>query len=301
MTMRAELPVWRSLLFVPITVEKFVAKAPSAGADGLILDLEDSVPLAEKARARTLVRETAAALSGSGDVLVRINRPWRMAVRDIEASVCREVTALACPKIADAGHVRALAEVLDEVEAEQGLPVGHTRIYAMIETVEALPEMRAIAAAHPRVVALSLGSEDFALSAGMQPEPDGLYPPTLAVVFAARAAGVLPMGALGSIAQYKDVPAYRADIERSRRLGFRGAAAIHPNQVSVLNAVHAPDPEEVADARGMIAAYEDAIARGLGAIEYGGKMIDVPVVARAKELVALADRIAGRGGDATIS
>src|SRR5579862_1054007 len=119
------LPVWRSMLFVPVTARRFVEGAARRGADAIILDLEDAVAASEKDRARTLVPEAAAIVSqGGADVVVRINRPLRMAVRDIEAAVGPGVIALALPKIDSAEHVRLLAEIVEEVEAERGVAAG---------------------------------------------------------------------------------------------------------------------------------------------------------------------------------
>ena len=293
--MRADLPVWRSLLFVPANVERFIAKAHTRGADAIQIDLEDSVPPAAKAEARAAVAEVAPRVRQAGaDVVVRINRPLQMAIPDIQASVGPHVDALALPKVENAAHVRLLVEVIEEAERERGVEAGHTRLIAMIETAGAFFELREIAAAHPRVVGITLGGEDFALSAGMLPEPDGLYVPKIQTVIAARAAGILPLGFLGTIAEYRDLDAFRATIQRSRRLGFRGASCIHPNQVAVLNECFAPDPQEVEHARGMLDAYERACAEGRGSVEYGGKMIDVPIVERARELVQTWDQIQAR-------
>lgn len=291
----APLPPWRSALFVPVNVERFVAGAHRHGADAAILDLEDSVPPAGKAAARGLIADAAARIGRHGlDVLVRINRPWRLAVRDIEAAVGPAVAAIAAPKVADAGHVRALAEVLDEVERERGLPPGHTRIVAMVETADAVFEVRDIARAHPRLVAMTLGGEDLALSAGLEPVAEALLAPNQAVVMAARAAGILPLGFAGSIAEYRDQEAFRATIRQARRLGLAGAFCIHPLQVQVCNAEFAPGAQEIDTAREMIAAYDKAQAGGLGAVVFEGKMIDEPVVARARATLALARRLAAR-------
>src|ERR1700688_1406605 len=165
--MTSNLPVWRSMLFVPVTQRRFVEGAARRGADAIILDLEDSVALSEKDRARTLVPEAAGIVSAGGaDVVVRINRPLRMAVRDIEAAVGPGVLALALPKIDSAEHVQLLAEIVDEVKAERGIPLGTTKMLAMVETASAFFRIAEIARAHPRLVALTLGTEDFALSAG---------------------------------------------------------------------------------------------------------------------------------------
>lgn len=290
--MTRDLPVWRSLLFVPVNVERFVAKAAERGADALQLDLEDSIALAEKASARRLVPEVAERLAGHGaDIVVRVNRPWRLCVPDLEAAVGPHVDAIALPKADDASHVRYVAEILDELERERGLRPGHTRLIVMIETAEAFFRMTEIARASARVAAMTLGSEDFASSAGMEPIADALYAPKVQTVVAAAAAGVLPLGFIGTVADYRDLDAFRATVERSRRIGFRGAGCVHPSQVAVLNEVFAPRPEDVASARGMVDAYDDALAKGVGAVVYEGKMIDVPIVERARTLLAWAERI----------
>src|SRR3954468_3992000 len=129
--MRQDLPVWRSLLFVPVTQRRFVDGAARRGADGIILDLEDSVAASEKERARTLVPEAAQIVSrGGADVIVRINRPMRMTVRDLEAVIGPGVDAIALPKAESPEHVQLVAEIMDELEAERGLPVGTTKMLA---------------------------------------------------------------------------------------------------------------------------------------------------------------------------
>ncbi|HEX7970370.1 MAG TPA: CoA ester lyase, partial [Stellaceae bacterium] len=281
------LPVWRSMLFVPVTVPKFVDRAAERGADALILDLEDSVPAAEKPRGRELLQDAAAkAARGGGDVVVRINRPWRQALADIEAAVSPRVQALMLTKVESADHVRMIAEIVDELEAERGMPVGATQFVALVETAGAFFRLEEIARSHPRLVGLSVGAEDFALSVGMLPEPEGLLFPKQQMIFAARAAGILPLGFIGTVADFRDLDAFRATIRRSRRLGFAGASCIHPSQVAILNAEYRPSPEEVVQAERVVAAYDAATGAGIGAIALDGKMIDVPVVERAKQVLA---------------
>lgn len=289
--LRADLPCWRSLLFVPTNREKFVASAHARGADAIILDLEDSVPEAEKDRARTLVPDAAKEVGkGGADVLVRINRPWHQAFRDIEAAVGPRVAALMCPKVESAEHLGVIAEMLDASEARLGLPAGHTRLVALIETADAYFRAREIARATPRLVALNLGAEDFALAVGMEPIGETLQMPKQTVIIAARAAGILPLGFMGTVADFKDLDAFRATVRRSRRFGFAGATCIHPSQLPILNEEYGVSAEEADRARRMIAAYDEAMAKGLGSVTFEGKMIDVPVVERAKALIRRAER-----------
>src|SRR5579863_1586057 len=289
------LPLWRSMLFVPAIQRKFVEGAPKRGADAIILDLEDSVPPAEKPRARTVLQE-AAEIAGRGgaDIVVRINRPLRLAIPDIEAAVSARVTALALPKTESASHLQLLAEVVSELEAERGLAEGHTRFMALVETAAAFFRIEEIARAHPRLVGMTLGSEDFATSVGMVPEAEGLLFPKQQLVIAARAAGIMPLGFIGSIADFRDLDAFRATIRRSRRLGFVGAPCIHPSQVTILNQEFAPSADEVAHAERVVAAYEKATAEGVGAIQLDGRMIDVPIVERAQDVLARQRAIAAR-------
>jgi len=286
------LPVWRSLLYVPANVPKFTAGAADRGADGIILDLEDAVAPAQKAAAREALPQAVAEVGRRGaSVLVRVNRPWRMMVRDLEAAVIPGVAALALPKIESAEHVQAIAEIVEELEIERGLPQGSVQFVAMIETASGFFRTEAIARAHHRVVAITIGAEDLALSVGMLPEAEGLFYPKQQSVFAARAAGILPLGFIGTVAEYKDTERFRATIRRSRRLGFQGAACIHPLQVAILNEEFAPSDAEIATAERMMAAYDAAMLAGRGAVEFEGKMIDIPVVERARGVLARAAAI----------
>ncbi len=290
-----DLPVWRSLLYVPVNVPRFVDKAHARGADGVILDLEDSIPPAEKDAARALVRDAAARISAHGtDVLVRINRPLGLAARDIEASVCPEVSALFLPKVRGPEHVALLAEAVGEAEAARGMRAGHTRLIPMVETADAFFAMHAIAKASPRLVSVVLGGEDFALDMGFAPDPAVFRYPKQQASIAARSAGLMPMGLMGTVADYDDEDAFLAMVRESARFGFEGASCIHPKNVAALNAGFSPDPEQVARARRIVELDAQHAAAGRGSWTLDGKMIDIPVVERARRLVARAERIAAR-------
>jgi citrate lyase subunit beta / citryl-CoA lyase len=280
-------PAWRSLLYVPVTSERFVAKAHTRGADAIILDLEDAVADGEKERARGLVADAASVVGQAGaDVLVRVNRPWRLAVRDVEAAVGPDVHALQLPKVDSAEHVRALAEVVEEVEAERGLAIGHTRFSVRIESPDGLTRAAEIAAAHPRVVAVGLGSTDYTLATGMDPGGDGNLIASFLVVNAAVAAGVLPLGLVGTITDFGDADGFRAVVERSRALGLRGAPCVHPSQVPVLNEVFGPDEAELARARAVVEEFDRATGDGVGAIVVDGGFVDAAHYRQAKRLLA---------------
>ena len=264
--------------------------AHKRGADAIQLDLEDSVPASEKEHARQRLPQAIDRVSQAGaSVIVRINQPWRLAVRDLEAAVVPGVAAITLPKVEDPERVRALSETVAELEAERHLALGAIRFLLLIETPAAMFRLREIASADSRTVAMKLGSEDFALAAGMAPEPEGLFFPSVAVLLAARAAGLLPLGFVGSIAEYHDVEAFRQMVRRARRLGFTGATVIHPQLVPILNEEFMPPPEEVEAARRVVDAYQHAQASRQGAIRVDGKMVDAPVFQRALHTLAVAE------------
>ncbi|HET7595586.1 MAG TPA: CoA ester lyase [Burkholderiales bacterium] len=284
--MSRALPVWRSLLYVPVNVEKFVDKAHTRGADVIQLDLEDSVPPAEKAHARTLVEKNAARVRrGGADVVVRINQPLALAVRDLERSISPDVDAIACTKIDSASHVKLLDQLVTELEGKRGMTVGHTRFITMIETADAYTRIDEIPRASPRVAAMNIGGEDFALDCAMQPDDDVLLHPKQRMIIAARAAGVMPLGFIGTVADFSDWERFRQMVRRSRRFGFDGAGCIHPGQVSIVNEEYTPSAAEVDYARKVIRMDEEAAAAGRGSFQIDGKMIDIPVVVRAKNLL----------------
>jgi len=172
---------------------------------------------------------------GGADVLVRVNRPWRLAVRDLEAAVGQDVRGLVLPKVDSAEHLLALAEITASVEEERGLPVGHTVFFARIEGPKGLLNAAEICAAHPRVVAVGLGSSDYTIVTGMEAGGPGNAIASFVVVNAARAAGVVPIGLTGAVVGFADLDAFRRSAEESRALGLRGAPCVHPSQVPVLN------------------------------------------------------------------
>lgn len=282
-------PNWRSLLFVPATAEKFVAKAHTRGADVIILDLEDSIPPAEKQNARRALAAAAKTVGQAGaEVCVRINRQLELAIPDIEAAVMPEVTALMLPKVMGPEHVKLLSEVVAAREAALGLPNGHVRFIAVVETPAALANLNAIALADPRMAALGVGSEDLSTELEAVPGADSLYVFGMLVVAAARAAGILPLGSIGAFADFSDLDGYRESLKRSRKLGFGCTACIHPLHVPIINEEYGPSAAEVDRARRLIAAFDAALAQGLGAVAFEGAMIDLPVVERARKVLARA-------------
>jgi len=279
-------PVWRSLLFVPATSDRFVQSALRQPADALQIDLEDSVAPDQKALARSRVAEIARTFRQGGyDVVVRVNRPWRQLVRDLEACVGDAVSAVTLPKVPDASYVKAVAEILDECEREAGLAPGRTRIIAMVEDPAGLANINDIAAAHPRLWGLIVGAEDLAVTMRMAVDEDSLYVPNVMAVTACRRAGIVPIGFIGSVADFADEQAFRARIRRARRLGFEAAFCIHPRQVGIVNEEFSPQPEEVEHATALLAEFDKQMREGRAACTFKGRMVDLPVVLQARQLL----------------
>ncbi|HEY2875565.1 MAG TPA: CoA ester lyase [Reyranella sp.] len=288
-------PVWRSILYVPGNVPKFIDKAHERGADCVLVDLEDSVQPAQKPEARAMLPETLKKVArGGADVAVRINRPMRLAMQDIEAAVRPGVSALFITKTESVQHLRLLDEAVTELEKERGLPVGGIGFGAMIEHPRALPHIDDIAEHGPRVISMMLGGEDFALETGSVPGDETLELPKRLVAFAAQAHGVNMFGILGTVADYSDPAAYRKSAERARRFGFSGGTCIHPGLVTALNEAFTPKAEEVAYAKKLIEADKQAQAEGRGSFSVDGKMIDIPVIDRARKLLARHEAIERR-------
>ena len=278
-------PSWRSLLFVPVLAERFVAKAHTRGADAIILDLEDSIIPANKAAARAaLAAAVPRVAQGGADVTVRINRPLDLAVPDIAAAVMPGVAALMLPKVMGPEHVRLLAELVADREAALGMPIGHTRFLVLIEEPAALPHLFAIAA-QPRMAGMSVGGEDMATELGATPSADSMYVFAMQGLAACRAAGILPMGSMGQLANIADLDSYRAGLKRGRALGFTTASCIHPAHVPIINEEYGASPAELDRARRLLAAFDTAVAAGEGAVAFEGSMIDLPVVIRARRLL----------------
>jgi len=283
--MTRPLPSWRSLLFVPVTSERFLAKAHERGADAIILDLEDSIVPERKQEARAALPPAVPRVAkGGADVVVRINRPLELAVPDIAAAVMPGVAALMLPKVMGPEHVRLLAELVTAREEALGMEVGYTRFLALIESPAALPHLFAIAA-EPRMAGMSVGGEDMATELGAIPSADSMYVYAMQGLAASRAAGILPMGSMGQLAKIDDLDSYRAGLKRGRALGFTTASCIHPVHVPIINEEYGATAAELDRARRLLKAFDVAVAEGAGAVAFEGSMIDLPVVIRARRLL----------------
>ncbi len=285
-------PLWRSLLYMPANNEKFLVKAQSRGADAIILDLEDSVAPCDKVKAREICKSAIPKLiEGPSDILVRINAPLRLAVRDIEAVVQQGIKGLFIPKVESAGILAALDELITSLEQERGMNVGEIKTVPMLETPKALLGAEKIACSIDRNIALILGGEDFATSAGLYPSADTLTNPKIQMALAAKAAGLVPLGILDTVANFSDAHYMYEVAKKSANFGFEGATCIHPTMVEALNRGFSPTKEEIDEATLIIEVMKDAWQNNRGAAQLNGKMIDMPVYRRAKDVLKRCDLI----------
>ena len=277
----------RSFLFVPAADDRLFDSATTKASDAVILDLEDGTHPSRKDAARQALPARYPRLAAAGKaVAVRVNGDLLTLATDLRAAVRPGLDLLVLPKVEHARDVVVIASAVATLEAEHGLPAGHVRFLLQIESAAALPHLHAIAAAHPRVMGMMLGSEDFSLDCGGLPTEDLLLAPSLMVLHAARAAGVQPIGFVASIAGLGSVDAFQPVLARARALGFRGAVVVHPKFIDAVNACYTPTPEQVAEARRIIEAFDSADRQGLGAVRVGELMVDKPVYRRALQLLA---------------
>ncbi len=274
----------RSLLYVPVSSERFLAKAHERGADAMILDLEDAVAPSEKDAARERLPEAVPMVArGGATVFVRINsEPERMR-RDAEAACRAGAAGLFVTKSREPTAIAELGDFLDAIERAIGRPP--LKFVPMIEDAGALFDARAIARASPRVFALTTGGEDMATSLNAEPTPEVLRYPKLLVHYAAKAAGVLSFGLLRTVADYGELEGIEKSAREARQFGFDGASCVHPSVVPILNRAFSPTPEELDHARALLAAFEAHRAAGRGAFAFEGRMVDEPVVQRARVLL----------------
>lgn len=277
-------PNWRSLLFVPAAAPQRWAKAHTRGADAIIVDLEDSTQPEAKAAARTLATDAVKMLAANGaNVTVRVNNDPAHLEADLEAVVVEGLKAIVMPKVEQPADLDNLSSLLDAIEFDRGMERQTIKVIAVIESPRALERLSGIADSL-RVIGLSLGSEDFALSVGRAPSPMSLGLAAQTIAYAASARDLMGLGMSCGIGNFTDMSAWTAEARRSFSMGLTGAMCIHPNQVPALNAEFGATETEIAEARAIVAAW-DARTDG-GVVSYNGLMIDQPVVERARRLLS---------------
>jgi citrate lyase subunit beta/citryl-CoA lyase len=282
----------RSFLFVPGHKESWIEKAPAAGADALILDLEDSVPAASKIEARGVSAAKIGWLAEQRQrVYVRINRsPHLYDFDDILAIAQPGLEGIVVSKPMGPEDIDCVSMMLAEAEMRNNLPHGSIKVVPLLETARAL-ELAYEIATRPRVVAIvgaSAKNADVARALGYVWSADGreaLYFKSRAVM-AARAAGKLPIG--GVWQQVKDLDGLREASRLDRALGMSGELVLHPSNVAIVNETYQPSAEDVTYYEGMIAALDRAQTEGRAAVIYEGEHIDIAHIKTAREAVELA-------------
>lgn len=276
-------------MFVPGNNPGMMADAHIYGPDSIMLDLEDSVTMAEKDAARLLVYNALKTIDyGDTEMVVRINplnTPYGR--KDIEAVVKAGVDVIRMPKTETAEEVKEVEAEIEKVERELGC-VGRTKIMAAIESALGVVNAYAIATASPRMMGIALGAEDYTANLKTQHTPDGdeLRLARETIVVAARAAGIDALDTVYS--NLNDMETFRREVELIKTLGFDGKSIINPRQIEVVNEVFAPTEKAIDKALTILEAIKEAEAKGSGVIAVNGKMVDRPVVIRAQRTIDLA-------------
>lgn len=279
----------RTMMFVPGNNPGMMADAHIYGPDSIMLDLEDSVTMAEKDAARLLVYNALKSIDYGGvEMVVRINplsTPYGK--KDVEAVVRAGVDVIRMPKTETAAEVKELEDLILKVETAIGCP-GRTRIMAAIESALGLVNAYAIATASERMMGIALGAEDYSANLKTNRTPGGaeLLLARETIVVAARAAGICCFDTVYS--NLEDMDSFRKEVELVKTLGFDGKSIINPRQIEIVNEVFTPTEKEIEKAMKIKAAIKEAQAKGSGVISVNGKMVDKPVVMRAERTIALA-------------
>ena len=276
-------------MFVPGNNPAMMADAFIYGPDSIMLDLEDSVTMAEKDAARLLVHNALKTIDyGNTEMVVRVNplnTPYGK--KDVEAVVKAGVDVIRMPKTETADEIRELEAEIVKVETELGC-VGRTQIMAAIESTLGVINAYDIATASKRMMGIALGAEDYSANLKTQRTPEGmeLLLARQTIVVAARAAGIDALDTVYS--NLNDMETFRKEVELIKSLGFDGKSIINPRQIEVVNEVFAPKEKEIQKSLTILAAIKEAEKRGSGVIAVNGKMVDRPVVIRAQRTIDLA-------------
>jgi citrate lyase subunit beta/citryl-CoA lyase len=277
----------RSFLFVPAANKKLLESAGSKSSDAVILDLEDGTHPSQRAVARELLPHSITYLKTVGKLTaVRVNGDWLTIVVDLQAAIVPGLDILVLPKVEHPRDVQIVVQMVAALESARSLPENHVRFLLQVESAIGLAQVNAIAAASPRVMGIMLGSEDYSLDCGSLPTPEALFYPSMAILIAARAARIQPIGFIASIADLSSTASFKTVLHHARDLGFRGAVVVHPKFLDVVNECYTPSAEDIERARSVVSTFEEAFARGEGAIKLDCAMIDKPVYLRAQQLLA---------------
>jgi len=278
----------RSLLSVPGIRPRFMARSVDVPADVVVLDLEDSVAPAEKEKARHAVADAGPVYDKRGRPLfVRPNDlSTGLLEADLEAVVHPWLDGIYLPKAHNPDVVRQADHYLTFLERNRGIEPGAVKLIVWIESAEGVARCEDICASSPRLVAASMGAEDYATSLGVMRTKESveIEYARARVANAAMAYGLVPVDCPEP--DYKDLSHFERDITHARALGYRGKYCIHPHQVVIANRVFSPSPQQLEWARRVTGAYEEGEKDGLGAVGLDGVMVDRPVYQRAVDVLA---------------
>lgn len=278
----------RTMMFVPGANAAMLRDAPLYGADSIMFDLEDAVSLKEKDSARVLVHSALKTFDyGNIEIVVRINALDAGGAEDIEAMVLAGVDVIRLPKTETAQDIIDVEAVITEVEQQNDIPVGTTKMMAAIESAEGVLNAPAIAKSSTRLIGIALGAEDYVTNMKTRRHPDGqeLFFARSMILHAARAAGIAAIDTV-----YSDVDnteGFEAEVRLIKQLGFDGKSVINPRQIPLVNTIYAPTEKEIQNAKEVIWGIREAEAKGSGVISVNGKMVDKPIVERAERVIAL--------------
>lgn len=286
--------VMRSVFYIPANSDKMISKAPTTPADIITLDIEDSVPPAEKQKCRESLRENIKiAGSGGSPVYVRVNNwftPWTD--DDIEASVYEGLSGIALPKCAGPDHVKRLDWKIEELERRRGLPIGGIAIQILAETAIGVINAYPSAISSKRVNSIIFGAVDYCKDMRVKLTLEGeeqLYG-RAHVAVAARAAGCIAIDC--PFVAYKDIELFEKTTAFGHQLGYEGRMLIHPSQIEPSHRIYTPSAEDVESAKEIVKVFEEeGIAKGLAAINHKGQMVDTPVYESARATLATMDEI----------
>ena len=290
------MPVMRSVMYLPSNSDKMMGKAPSVKADILTLDLEDSVPPAEKPKGREKIQEylkAERANQASRQLYVRINN-WEtlMTNDDLEAIVHPGLDGVCLAKCGDADNVKRLDWKLEELEQRRGMEVGSVSIQLLIETAKGVINAYPAATASPRVNSLIFGAVDYTKDMRVTLTSEGqeqLYARYYTAV-AARAAGCVAIDC--PFVAFQDMDAFKVSTQEGRQMGYEGRMLIHPSQIEPAHELYTPKPEDVEWAEGVKKVFEEeGIAKGAAAVTYQGKMVDTPVYENALQILRTMEEI----------
>tara|TARA_A100001037_G_scaffold269529_1_gene263751 strand:+ start:2262 stop:3134 length:873 start_codon:yes stop_codon:yes gene_type:complete len=285
--------LFRSLLFVPGNRSDMLEKASTANTDILVPDMEDSVPDNEKSNARSLISEKLSTLSGKNQSIVpRVNAlDTGLIFDDIRAVVSSKTYGISVGKIESSWDIKEISKILSQIESEKSVEDGKTKIIAWIESASAIVNVSSIASASSRMLGIAFGGEDYTNDMGIQRSDTGieiLYPRSV-VAIAAKAAGITAIDT--PYVNFRDNDGLEQEIKSVLPLGFKAKFAIHPGQLESINNLFSPSQEAIEYAKKVIEVFEEAEKNGSGATSLDGKMIDVPVVKRARNLLELANKM----------